>query len=47
MLIDTHAHVNFNVFKNDADKVIQNSLSEDVWMIIVGADYKTSKRAFD
>ena len=47
MLIDTHAHVNFNVFKNDADKIIQNSLTENVWMIIVGADYKTSKRAFE
>jgi len=47
MLIDTHAHVNFNVFKNDADKIIQNSLAENVWMIIVGADYKTSKRAFE
>jgi len=47
MLIDTHAHVNFNVFKNDADKIIQNSLDENVLMIIVGADYKTSKRAFE
>ena len=47
MLIDTHAHVNFNVFKNDADKIIQNSLTENVWMIIVGTDYKTSKRAFE
>lgn len=45
MLIDTHAHINFNVFKEDGDKVIQNSLAEEVWMINVGSDYKTSKRA--
>ena len=45
MLIDTHAHLNFNNFKDDADKVIQRALSADTWMINVGADYKTSKRA--
>jgi TatD DNase family protein len=47
MLIDTHAHLNFKYFKEDADAVIQNSLSENIWMINVGADYKTSKRALD
>ncbi|OGF27317.1 hypothetical protein A2331_01055 [Candidatus Falkowbacteria bacterium RIFOXYB2_FULL_34_18] len=47
MYIDTHSHINFNNFKDDADKVIQNSLSEQTWMIVVGADYKTSKRALD
>jgi TatD DNase family protein len=47
MLVDTHAHVNFNAFKNDADEVIQNSLNEGVWMINVGSEYKTSRRALD
>lgn len=47
MLIDTHAHLNLKYFKEDADTVIQNSLSENTWMINVGADYKTSKRALD
>ena len=47
MYIDTHSHVNFNVFKEDADEVIQNSLKEKTWMINVGADYKTSRRALD
>lgn len=47
MYIDTHAHVNFKYFKKDADKVIQRALSEDTWMIIVGADYKTSNRALE
>ena len=47
MLIDTHAHINFNNFKEDGDRVIQNSLVEEVWMINVGSDYKTSKRALE
>lgn len=45
MYIDTHAHINFNIYKDDADEVIRRSLSSDTWMIIVGTDYKTSKRA--
>jgi TatD DNase family protein len=45
MLIDTHAHVNFNIFKDDVDEVIRRSLAEKTWMIIVGTEYKTSKRA--
>jgi TatD DNase family protein len=45
MLIDTHAHVNFNDFKNDFDEVIKRSLAEDIWMINVGTNYETSKRA--
>ena len=47
MLIDTHAHVNFNAFKNDGDEVIRRSLASDTWMILVGAETKTSKRALE
>jgi TatD DNase family protein len=47
MYIDTHAHVNFNLFKDDADEVIRRSLAEKTWMIIAGTEYKTSKRALD
>ena len=47
MLIDTHAHVNFSFFKKDADEVIQRTLNEKVWMINVGTEYKTSKRAIE
>lgn len=47
MLIDTHAHVNFKYFKDDTDQVIQNALNEKIWMINVGAEYKTSKRALE
>ncbi|MFH1036637.1 MAG: TatD family hydrolase [Patescibacteria group bacterium] len=47
MLIDTHAHVNFNAYKDDADKVIRRSLDDNVWMINVGSQYDTSKRAVE
>ena len=47
MLIDTHAHLNFNAFKNDFDEVIKRSLAEDIWMINVGSNYETSKRALE
>lgn len=47
MFIDTHAHVNFSAFKDDADEVIRRSLDSDVWMILVGTDIRTSKRALD
>ncbi len=45
MLIDTHAHVNFNAFKDDSDKVIRRSLDSDTWMINVGSQASTSRRA--
>jgi len=45
MLIDTHAHLNFNAYRNDADEVIRRSLDNNVWMINVGSKYETSKRA--
>ena len=47
MLIDTHAHLNFNAYKDDAPDVIRRSLDNDVWMINVGSQYETSKRAVE
>ncbi len=47
MLIDTHAHLNFNAYKEDAHKVIKETLANDVWMINVGSQYSTSKRAVE
>lgn len=47
MLIDTHVHLNFNAFKNDFDKVIKRSLAEDIWMINVGSNHDTSKKAVE
>ena len=47
MLIDTHAHLNFNAFKDDADKIIDQCFKNNVWMINVGSQYSTSKRAVE
>lgn len=45
MLIDTHCHLNFSAFKEDADKVIEKTLKQKIAMIIVGTQYDTSLRA--
>jgi len=45
LLIDTHAHVNFNDFKDDSKEVIKRALDENIWMINVGTERKTSERA--
>ncbi|RJR31613.1 TatD family deoxyribonuclease [Candidatus Parcubacteria bacterium] len=45
MLIDTHAHLNFNAFKQDSEKIIDGCLKENTWMINVGSQFSTSKRA--
>lgn len=47
IFIDTHAHVNFNAYKNDADEVIRHSLGNNTWMILIGSEYKTSKKGLD
>lgn len=47
MFIDTHAHVNFNAYKNDSEEVIRRSLDNDVWLINVGSQYSTSRRAVE
>ncbi len=45
MLIDTHSHLNFNSFKEDSGEIIQKCLDNNIWMINVGSQYSTSKRA--
>jgi len=47
MLIDTHSHLNFKAFEEDKDEVIRQALKNDVWMINVGTNYKTSKKAVE
>ncbi|MFA6973798.1 MAG: TatD family hydrolase [Parcubacteria group bacterium] len=47
MLIDTHAHVNFNAFKDDAEEVIKRTLAAGVFVVNVGSQYSTSARAVD
>ncbi len=47
MLIDTHAHLNFNAFESDFNKVIQECLEKDIWMINIGSKYDNSKKAIE
>lgn len=47
MIIDTHSHLQFNAFKEDADEVIQKTLAENIWMINVGTKYETSRNAVE
>lgn len=47
MYIDTHNHVNSEAFNTDADQVIKRALDHTTGLIIIGTDYKSSKRALD
>lgn len=47
MLIDTHGHVNFSAFKNDAGEVLQRTLAGDTWVVIPGTQFATSKKAIE
>lgn len=47
MLVDTHAHVNFVAYKDDGDEVVKRTLAENVWLINVGAQEDTSRRAVE
>jgi len=45
MFVDTHGHVNFNAFKEDADQVLRRALENDIQVIMPGSQYSTSARA--
>lgn len=45
MLIDTHAHVNFIAYKDDGDLVVKRALENGIWLINIGSQYDTSRRA--
>ena len=47
MMIDTHSHLNFKAFDLDREKVIEESLKKDIWIINVGSDYSTSQKAVE
>ncbi|MBI4359401.1 MAG: TatD family hydrolase [Candidatus Nealsonbacteria bacterium] len=47
MLIDTHAHLNFQAFQNDADEIIRRCLDNDVWVVNVGSQLATSRRTVE
>jgi len=47
MFFDSHTHLNFTAFDADRDQVIQKTLADNVWMINVGSNYETSKKAVE
>lgn len=44
---DTHAHVNFNAFKDDGEEVLRRCLSSGMNVVNVGSQFSTSKRAVE
>ncbi|OGE76756.1 MAG: hypothetical protein A3C85_02700 [Candidatus Doudnabacteria bacterium RIFCSPHIGHO2_02_FULL_48_21] len=47
MLIDTHTHVNFKAFKDDADDVVKRALDSGVWIVNAGTKFETSRSAVE
>ncbi len=45
--IDIHSHVNFTAFDADRDEVIKRALDNDTWVINVGTQINTSKKAIE
>jgi TatD DNase family protein len=46
-LFDTHAHVNFNAFREDADEVLRRALDAGISVVNVGSQLSTSRRAVE
>lgn len=45
--IDIHSHVNFRAFEEDRDKVMKRALENNTWIINVGTQVDTSKKAVE
>jgi TatD DNase family protein len=45
--IDIHSHVNFTAFDADRDEVIKRALANDTWVINVGTQVDTSRKAVE
>lgn len=45
--IDIHSHINFKAFDADRDEVIQRALDNDTWVINVGTQADTSRKAVE
>jgi TatD DNase family protein len=46
-LFDSHSHVSFKAYKEDADEVIKRSFDHEVVMMTVGTQQDTSKQAIE
>ncbi len=45
--IDIHSHVNFKAFDEDRDEVIKRAFDSDTWVINVGTQIDTSRKAVE
>ncbi|MBY0376707.1 TatD family hydrolase [Patescibacteria group bacterium] len=45
--IDIHSHVNFKAFDEDRDEVIKRALENETWVINVGTQIDTSRKAVE
>lgn len=45
--IDIHSHVNFKAFDSDRDEVIKRALENNTWVINVGTQLDTSRKAVE
>jgi TatD DNase family protein len=45
--IDIHAHTNFKAFDEDRNEVIHRALENETWVVNVGTQYNTSKKAVE
>lgn len=46
-LIDAHSHICFSAYRDDAAEVIARAEAEHIWMLAVGSQADTSKRAVE
>jgi len=47
MIVDTHAHIQFNAYREDSDAVIERALAAGVAMIAPSSQIDTSKRSIE
>ena len=47
MFFDTHAHVNFNAYKEDGEEILHSCVLFGMRVVNVGSQYSTSKRAVE
>jgi TatD DNase family protein len=47
MYFDTHTHVNFRAFKDDAEDTISRALKNETWMVNVGTQIDASRMAVE
>lgn len=46
-LIDTHCHLDSDIYVRDLDIVVRHAMQDEIWMVTVGNDYASSKRAVE